>query len=571
MPRLIALDLGSHAVKGSLFQVNGRSGIELEHRFHRFVPQDGPSPSFEQRLAALDALLDDHPRSSRAGRTWSCWPGPAARPRSTDGDAVLGRAQIERALPFAVESEVPFELSDMVLSWRIAETEPQTQVMVALARRLRLGEWLAALAERGIDPPPSTSTPTCSGRAAAWSSTRRRPSLRGRHRGAGAAGRRHRRGPRAHDGERGARRRRAGGALHQRRRAHLHPGHRRGRPVRLGRGRAAQARRRGRRRGPGRRAERRRRRRPLRLRAPVARGPRRVDAAIGLLLAEIRSTLIKAEDTLGAEVVEVRLCGGSARIDELWQDLESDLGVPVRPALDPQGDEASGPFAVCQALALVSVSGSSPPIDLRVGEYAYRGRTDMLRAALGYGLSGAVFFCLAALLMFAWQYRSLMVEQTATEKAIRDIIVRTVPDAPESALDTLNKAEALLAGLTEDASQRADVLGDGSGGVPPTIDTLYWLTKAFPPHEDVQIEVSDMVISPGASISFNAETDGFQSSSKVVSALTSSPRFKGATKGQEQKLGNGHVRFPISIPLGEGAGEATETTDDAAAPANEEG
>jgi Tfp pilus assembly PilM family ATPase len=578
MPRLIALDLGSHAVKGSLFQVNGRSGIELEQRFHRFVPQDGPSPTLEHRLAALDALLDDHPSLKPSGSdvVVLAWPSSeAAFHRMTM--PFSDRAQIERALPFAVESEVPFELTDMVLAWRIAEQTPQTQVMVALARRARLSEWLAALAERGIDPAAVHVDADLFGPWGGGVVVDEAPTeivglgvdpseplialidvghlhttvsvVRGGvvqvARSINVAGHAFTRAVAEADGcswvEAEQRKHGAdepdvspdeeptagndddGGGVHS------------------GYARLSEAAR------------------------------TKLDAAIGLLLAEIRSTLIQAEDVLGSEVVEVRLCGGSARIDELWEDLETNLGVPVRPALDPQGQASSGPFAVCQALALVSVSGA-PPIDLRVGEFVYRGRTDMLRAALGYGVSGAVFFCLAALLMFAWQYRSLMVEQSSTEDAVREIVTRAVPDVPESALDTLGKAEALLAGLTEDAIQRADVLGDGSGGVPPTIDTLYALTQAFPPHSEVQVEVSDLVIAPNVSISFNAETDGFQSSSRVEKSLTDVARFQLATKGQEQKLNNGRVRFPISIPLGQeipDGGAADETS--GAEPANEEG
>jgi hypothetical protein len=106
-----------------------------------------------------------------------------------------------------------------------------------------------------------------------------------------------------------------------------------------------------------------------------------------------------------------------------------------------------------------------------------------------------------------------------------------------------------MAEFTQDAVQRAEVLGDGSVGIPPTIDTLYRLTKAFPPHPDVTVELSDLTIS-SESISFNAETDGYGSSSQVEEALKRSPDFRTATKGQEQRLANGRVRFPITIPLG---------------------
>jgi hypothetical protein len=105
------------------------------------------------------------------------------------------------------------------------------------------------------------------------------------------------------------------------------------------------------------------------------------------------------------------------------------------------------------------------------------------------------------------------------------------------------------------------VLGGGSVGIPPTIDALYALTKAFPPHPDVTVELSDLVITP-TSISFNAETDGYASSAEVEKRLTATPRFKAALKGQEQKLNNGRVRFPITIPLGDDAAASSEDAEE---------
>jgi hypothetical protein len=106
--------------------------------------------------------------------------------------------------------------------------------------------------------------------------------------------------------------------------------------------------------------------------------------------------------------------------------------------------------------------------------------------------------------------------------------------------------------LTQDAVKNAQVVGAGTNGVPPTVDTLYRLTKAFPPHPETTVELSDLTITP-QSISFNAETDGYKSSAAVEDALKKQPEFKTATKGQEQKLANGRVRFPITIPLGDAA------------------
>src|SRR5687768_15154842 len=109
MPRLIALDLGSHAAKVTTWRVVGRTTLVLEGRHRRRVPQSGEAPTREQRFAALDALLDEEPqvRPGTGDLVVLAFPAnEAAFHRVTM--PFSDRAQIERTLPFAVENEVPF-------------------------------------------------------------------------------------------------------------------------------------------------------------------------------------------------------------------------------------------------------------------------------------------------------------------------------------------------------------------------------------------------------------------------------------------------------------------------------
>jgi hypothetical protein len=143
-------------------------------------------------------------------------------------------------------------------------------------------------------------------------------------------------------------------------------------------------------------------------------------------------------------------------------------------------------------------------------------------------------------------------------------VTRSFPEVSEDSITSISMAESLMSEMTQEAVQRASVLGD-PGGTPPTLDLLHALTQAFPPHPTVKVELSDLTISP-SSITFNAETDGFAGSAAVEEKLKATERFHNASKGQEQKLANGHVRFPVTIPLGDDA-----TTDAAAAAPGEEG
>ncbi len=277
-----------------------------------------------------------------------------------------------------------------------------------------------------------------------------------------------------------------------------------------------------------------------------------MDGAIGMLLAELRSTLINSEDTLRGEVSEVRMCGGSAHIDELWDYIAQDLGVPVKRAFDPTGESVPSAFAVSQALAHIATGAHATAVDLRVGDLAFRGGTDLLRSALTYGLAGGVFFALAAVVMFAFQYRSLSVEQTTTEAMVQQLVLDTFPTVTAADIDSGSKAVALMAANTEEAVLQAERLGQGAGGVPPTVDIIYQLTEAFPKPEEVQVQLNDLVVTT-SNISFNAETDGgFAASSAVEEALKATEMFSAAKKGTESKSG-AKIKFPITIPLGEAA------------------
>jgi Tfp pilus assembly PilM family ATPase len=560
MPKLITLDLGSHAVKLTTWKMPSRTQVELDRHYEHPVPQDGTPPTLAHRLAALDVLLEQNPgvRPATSDAVLLAWPASEAAFHRLSVP-FSDKAQIERTLPFTIENEVPFELEDMVLTWRMAEQSPgHNEVLVALARRERVREWLAALAERGFDPsavhidtdlygpwgvvaeaievdadpegpidapPPSLVAVVDVGHLHTTVSVVRAGTVqvsRSINVGGWAFTRAIAEAMNVPFVQ--AEQIKHGAALDADDEA----------PTVLAT--AGEA--------------------PTLYTAlpPAARD--KIDGAMGLLLAEVRSTLIKAEDTLGSEVSMLRITGGGSRIDQLREYLHTDLGVPLVDATDPRGPEVPPEFAVCHALVGAFASGGAGFVDLRVGDLAYRGRTDLVRAALGYGVSGAVFFSLAALLMFGWQYRNLMVEQDTTEEAVRAIVTRSFPEIPADSIDSMGKAEALMAQFTQDAVQRAQVLGDGTGGVPPTIDTLYALTKAFPPHPEVKVELSELTISPAA-ITFSAEAESYAQSAAVEEKLKGDPRFHSAVKGQEQRLANNHVRFPITITLGEAATEPT--------------
>ena len=549
MPRLIAVDLGSHTVKLSTYRSVGRKYV-FEERYSQPVLQDGTPPILEARLGALDDLLDAHPTLTARGSdvVTAVLPGEyASFHRLTL--PFTDKAQIEKTLSFAVEAEVPFDLDDMVMGHRIVEVTDSSDVLVCLVRHDALGGWIEHLADRSMDP----AGVYVDGEILGHFGSGGEPVPEGAVPSAVAVidiGHVHTVvGVVSEDVVQHCRTINVGGYAFTR-------------AIQQALGcswEEAEARKHGsfsdsEATDPG---------RPRRGSSGYGQLPdaarAAVDGAIGLLLAEIRSTLIKAEDNLGVDVTEVRLVGGGSRIPELWDYLASDLGIPVGRATDPGGEPVPAAFAMTHAVAM-EVSGQSPvdAIDLRLGDLAFRGGTDVFRAMLTYGVVGLAFFSMAAVVVFGIQYRGLMGEHSTARAELVEVVIQANPEVTEDLLTDGATAVSVMAAATEDTVQRLEMLGDGSRGVPKTIDMLAKLTSAFPPNETTKVEVSTLSITP-TTISFDAETDGFSSSAKVEQDLQADELFKHATKGDEKKLSNGRIRFPITIPLGvDDTVEATE-------------
>ena len=178
-------------------------------------------------------------------------------------------------------------------------------------------------------------------------------------------------------------------------------------------------------------------------------------------------------------------------------------------------------------------------------------------AVLTYGTTAALCFAICAVLMFGYRYRSYMVEQSEAEDRIVELVRTAIPETPDDMLVDGGMAVAFMQEMTLDATRRAELLGSGDAGIPPTIDLLARLTEALPSADTVTLEVRSLSITP-TTIEFEAQTNGYASSALVEEALQKVPVFASATKGQETKLSNNHVKFPITIPRDGAESDAEE-------------
>jgi general secretion pathway protein L len=160
MARVVGIDLGSYSVKVVHIEPRGRGGMEVLAYGEALVPPpaegiDAASSMPDRHSAALAELRQ---RGLLEGDVFiTGLPGDAAAVRTLKfpfSDA----KKIAEALPFALESEIPLDLDEIVLSWatlgaRARKSGPaETEVLVAWARKDAVQNLLNLLAVHGIDP-----------------------------------------------------------------------------------------------------------------------------------------------------------------------------------------------------------------------------------------------------------------------------------------------------------------------------------------------------------------------------------------------------------------------------------
>ncbi len=476
----------------------------------------GEIPTLSQRLVALDGLIARNKKWMEGNSTFAvAWPTEQATLHRMTLP-FTDRAQIERTLPFAVEAEVPFELSEMVIGWRVLAAQDEAKLLVALVKKEGLKALIGALAQRKMDPrhvfldvdvlshysPKDTVSAVLH---IGYGNTVVAVSKEGIVQWSRAIN--------------------VGGRDFTRAiRDSLGVSWEEAENIKIGNGQDSAA--------------------TWERMPPAAR--QALDPVMGLLLAEVRSSLIYAEDAVGEEIDEVRLFGADALLHPLLGYFREDLGVPVEFAVDPNGDAVPATFAVSDGLAArLAGQTKGEEIELRIGDLAFKGGTNLGRALLiGGGLALAAVTMLV-MMKSAWDYRGWMVEENAAEERLSAAYLQIEPSGnAEMAVKSPSITVSTLREKLEDTQRRAKIF-DRENRTSETVSTLRALTDAFPAPGEVTVNVSELTAT-SEGITFTAVTDGFQSASDVETSLKQVEQFKTATKSNEKK-NKDNVSFTITI------------------------
>lgn len=585
MPKLVAIDLGTANVKASVWNVSGRKASFVE-RLIEPVPQDGTMPTLEVRLAAVRAMLEAHADLAKPG----VQVGATASGRDVSVHRVTmpftDKRQLEKTLPFAVEAEVPFDLDEMVLGWRVLSQDEGTEAMVSLAEESSLRLLVEGLGEAKLDPRSVIADKELLARWAVPSEPEVLLSVEGEEGlqapplpvvavldvghtrsvvvvvrdgvllgsrvvdiGGASITRLIQRGlncswanaerlkhglppqpdpeePEVEPTEAQPLLEEAADAADEVDEADTDTGIHVAAPMtpwdQLPE--------------PGLHNL------PLTIRDGI-------DEMVARQLSEVRATLISFEDTLGIEVDAVRLGGGGARLDSLAGALQDDLGVPVMWASGLDGSAVPCEHLLADSLAeILAGQVSMDTVNLRTGALRYRSGFNLLGAIATYGGALVLFFTLAMIGLYAYQSYTISAQTAEVQARADSIIKAAIPDEEfrrtRDALNAMNKR-------IKEAEQRAGVLGEG--GVPPTTDMHLALATTLPPPKDVTVDVTSLSYSSRA-LEFEAEVDSYGAAAEVEVALQASERFKSCTKSNEQQRRE-KVTFNVLCEFDKSTGE----------------
>ena len=149
--RIWGIDLGSHSVKVCRLQ-SGYRTVELTDFLVARVEEDPEQPTgLAARIRALQSLVGEKPVRPEA--VIVALPGNAAATHFLSLPFTDSR-RLEQTLGFEVESQIPFDLSEVVYDYQVLDGAKgvRSDLLVGVVKKTAFEELLLALASIGLDP-----------------------------------------------------------------------------------------------------------------------------------------------------------------------------------------------------------------------------------------------------------------------------------------------------------------------------------------------------------------------------------------------------------------------------------
>ncbi|MBN2359583.1 MAG: pilus assembly protein PilM [Deltaproteobacteria bacterium] len=272
-------------------------------------------------------------------------------------------------------------------------------------------------------------------------------------------------------------------------------------------------------------------------------------AALQPIVREIRQSIQAALAQRRVRVARIFLCGGGGRVPNLDLYLAAQLNVDVRwaneirgalaPVLNaPPGGQPPDMLHAAKALAYALcgyVSSKSERLDFRQGDFAYRGDFEFLEGHVAQIAAGLMVVALLLGLNGYASHFSISRQETA--------LVKRQQEACQKILGReMKSAERCLAMMQEQIK-----LGPGGAGMPKrtVIDAYLELARATP--KGTMVKVDELEISLER-IRVKGTTDSYEAVDKIVEGLQKGRCFTNVQKGSARQSGD-KVSFGVTIDL----------------------
>jgi general secretion pathway protein L len=259
------------------------------------------------------------------------------------------------------------------------------------------------------------------------------------------------------------------------------------------------------------------------------------------VIREVRATFKAFTARSRRTVGRVYLCGGTARLPGLDQELEAALGVPAE-LLKLPAEAANIPAAehptIAQAFAL-ALRGQAPStkwarLNFRRGEFAFRAGFDYVREKVGVLLTFAAV--LLVLLIGSGFVRNSVLSRR--EAAVESVLCNTTKRILGQCERNFDRALSLLHGTESPAA-----------AIPKfsAVALLAELAQRIP--TDSAVTFDQIIVDPER-ISLRGETDSSKQIDSIVAGIRTFRCFRNVTVGKVQKTKDGaHVSFALDVQI----------------------
>ncbi|OJH39416.1 pilus assembly protein PilM [Cystobacter ferrugineus] len=516
MARILGLDLGSHAVKGLLLDTSTRGAAVKAFVEVRRAAEGDRQETLRQ---ALRALLE-HQELGNPDQVVVALPGPTLATHQLSLPFTDPK-RIEATIPFEVESQIPFDLGEAIYDYQIASQvkDKGSELLVGVVRREELATLMGLLNEVGVDPRvvthPGITYQNLLLQQGVDEETVAIVDI-GHERTTLAIGR-------PGMGVEFARTFSGGGlnlsrALATEFQTPL-PEAQHWKETHGALASAAQAQ------GPdGERAA-----------AAFVRGLQPV-------LRELRPSFKAFTARTRRQVTAVLVCGGTARMPGIAEQLTRDLGIPTKVVTLPQEAAAAVPAGqqslAAQAYSLAlrgQASGAKAPrFNLRRGEFAFKGDYDYLKDKMGLLASFGVTLLLLLIASGVVRNSVLARREAQVDKVLCDVTQRILGSCEKNydiALNRLKGVESPAAALPKLSA----------------VNLLAELTQRVPADVPVTFDRIDIDLER---ISVRGVTDSSKQIDTIAAALKGHRCFKEVKEGKVEKTREGNkVSFRLDIQV----------------------